>query len=161
MSRGAGGEPVSALHKEGGHGVVLFFGIAGMVGWKAKKLHVAPRRLHERNNRRLAANDLILKLFDGQVVEVRVCVRVVAQIEATSRPLLQNFRARSKPQISNALLDDESRHRNMVVGERTQERVVGCGCPRGIQRQHWANVSRYKRKIVDCESDGASLCAKV
>jgi len=64
--------------------------VSPVIEGEAEELRLAPLGFHQWYECCLTAQDLIFKLLDGQVVEVRVSVGVVSQIEAAVRPIAQN-----------------------------------------------------------------------
>ena len=125
---------------------MLFPGLARVVKGEAKKLRLAGCGGHDRNDGSFAAHDLIFKLLGRQIVEIRMTVAVVAEVEAAVHPLAQDRCPGIHAEVFYTLLDHKSRNRNVMTREGVEELAV---CRSGSSRIRRApGVNRHKRKII-------------
>lgn len=86
---------------------MLRFRLAGVIHGKTKEPELLTGLLHERTDSRFAAHDLLLNLLDRKIVDVGVRVRMVSEIVAFTRPLLEYFGAGLAKRL-NPCLDYET-----------------------------------------------------
>src|SRR5580698_7070125 len=129
-------------------------GVSRVIEREAEELNFAPGRLHQRNNRRLAANNLVFKLLYAQIVEIRMRITMIVEIEAARDPRLQNFGSRWRSKLLNLLLNHKSGRRNPMPSERIQELSIRRHCGRRVLRTHRRIASGNKREVVDCDRYG-------
>jgi len=149
---GAEGVVISALGDEGGDGVVLFFGVAGVKHGVTEIFGFTSCRGHQSGECGLTFCDFLFDFFDGTVLEIHMRIGVIPEVESVCDPVLQDARAGGAIEFfADELFDYEAGYGDVVFCECRQETIVdGVGGIVG-EIEEWAGVG----KVVDGDGYGA------